>query len=132
LKNPSTKNGIGLNGMSQACVAGGRTFVLFAVMLVVVMPLTEYYWTFDKFLRGGQDLEFGLLALAAVFCLVLVLSQQRRLGVILILAVRRWLRFAFHRAGQAARESSRVILAALHATPWPHPTPAGYILPIQI
>ena len=77
------------------------------------MPLTEYYWTFDKFLRGGQDLEFGLLSMAAVFCLVLVLSQQRRLGVILILAVREWLRFGFEgeRELQLARESSPMIAA---------------------
>jgi hypothetical protein len=131
LKNPSTKNGIGLSGLSEACVALGRRFVLFAVILVVLMPLTEYYWTFDKFLRGGQDLEFGLLALAAVFCLVLVLCQQRRLGLMLILALRRCLWFAFSRADQPARETSRVILAALHATPLPHPALAG-TLPIQI
>ena len=105
---------------------------MFAVMLIVLMPLTEYYWTFDKFLRGGQDLEFGLLSLAAVFCLVLVLCQQRRMGLILILAVRRWLRFAFKRADRPARKRSWVILAALHATPLPHPTFSGYSLPIQI
>ena len=132
MKNLSTKNGIGLNGLSEAFVAVGRRFVLFAVMLVVLMPLTEYYWTFDKFLRGGQDLEFGLLSLAAVFCLVLVLCQQRRLGLILILAIRRWLRFAFKHIDQPARERSRAILASLHVSPLPHPTSAGYILPIQI
>jgi hypothetical protein len=101
-------------------------------MLVVLMPLTEYYWTFDKFLRGGQDLEFGLLSLAAVFCLVLVLCQQRRLGLMLILALRRCLWFVFHSADQPARESFRLILAALHVTPRPHPALAGYTLPIQI
>ena len=130
MRNP-TKTGIGLNGLSEACVAVGWRFVLFAVMLVVLMPLTEYYWTFDKFLRGGQDLEFGLLSLAAVFCLVLVLCQQRRLGLMLILALRRCPWFIFRRADQPVRESSRVILAALHVTPRPHPVLAG-TLPIQI
>jgi hypothetical protein len=53
------------------------------------MPVTEYLWTFDKFLRGGQDCEFGLLALAAILCLVLVLSHQRRAVLTLILSLRR-------------------------------------------
>jgi hypothetical protein len=105
---------------------------MFAVMVVVLMPLTEYYWTFDKFLRGGQDLEFGLLSLAAVLCLVLVLCQQRRLGLSLILALRRWLRFAFRRADRFAHNRSREILAALHVAPVPHPTLAGHAFPIQI
>jgi hypothetical protein len=123
---------MGLNRLSQACIALGRRFVLFTVMLVVLMPVTEYYWTFDKFLRGGQDLEFGLLALAAIFCLVLVLCQQRRLGLMLILALRRWLRFGFKRADQTPRESSRMIPTALDNIPLPHPGPAGYTFPIQI
>jgi hypothetical protein len=132
LKNTSTKNEIGLNGLSQACVSLGRRFVIFAVMVIVLMPLTEYYWTFDKFLRGGQDLEFGLLALAAVFCLTLVLCQQRRLGLILLLTLRSWLRFALKCAYQPVHERSRAILASLHVTPLPHPASAGYTLPIQI
>ena len=53
------------------------------------MPVTEYLWTFDKFLRGGQDCEFGLLALAAVLCLVLVLSHQRRAVLNLVLSLQR-------------------------------------------
>ena len=39
------------------------------------MPWTEYFWHFDRFLRGGQDLEFGLLSLVTVLCLVLLLSK---------------------------------------------------------
>jgi hypothetical protein len=52
------------------------------------MPITEYLWTFDKFLRGGQDCEFGLLALAAIFCLILLLSHQRREVLSLLLSLR--------------------------------------------
>ena len=40
------------------------------------MPWTEHFCNFDRFLRGGQDLELGLLACLAVLCLVLVLMQH--------------------------------------------------------
>jgi hypothetical protein len=63
---------------SQACVLMGQILIFLTALLVAVMPVTEYLWTFDKFLRGGQDCEFGLLALAAIFCLVLVLSHQQK------------------------------------------------------
>ena len=32
------------------------------------MPLTEHLWTWDKFLRGGPDLEFGLLGITSILC----------------------------------------------------------------
>lgn len=118
-------------GLSQACVAGGRAFVVFATILVVVMPLTEYYWTFDKFLRGGHDMEFGMLTLAALLCLILVLSLQRKRRVVSLLAARQWLWSLFKRT-QPLHGSPRTILAASNS-----PVPlqlalAGYGLSLQI
>jgi len=45
------------------------------------MPWTEHFCNIDGFLRGGQDVEFGLLAFAAVLSLVLLLSQKHRQGM---------------------------------------------------
>lgn len=73
------------------------------------MPVTEYLWTFDKFLRGGQDCEFGLLALAAILCLVLVLSHQRRAVLTLILTLRRVLSSLFQPADPSARFPSGLV-----------------------
>ncbi|WP_353068540.1 hypothetical protein RBB75_14875 [Tunturibacter empetritectus] len=87
----------------EICVLFGQILVLLTTLLVAVMPVTEYLWTFDKFLRGGQDCEFGLLALAAVFCLMLVLSHQRRAVLALILSLRRVLSSLFQPADPAAR-----------------------------
>jgi hypothetical protein len=87
----------------EICVLLGQILVLLTALLVAVMPVTEYLWTFDKFLRGGQDCEFGLLALAAILCLVLVLSHQRRAVLALILSLRRVLSSLFQPADPAAR-----------------------------
>jgi hypothetical protein len=86
---------------SQTCVLLGRVLILLTALLVAVMPVTEYLWTFDKFLRGGQDCEFGLLALAAILCLVLVLSHQRRAVLTLVLSLRRVLSSLFQPADPA-------------------------------
>lgn len=81
--------------ISQAYTLGGRLLVLFTVVLVAVMPWTEYFCQLDKFLRGGQDCELGLLCLLTTLSLVLVLLNQRRQNVVLLLTVRRWLSLVF-------------------------------------
>jgi hypothetical protein len=66
------------------------------------MPWTEYFWHFDGFLHGGQDFELGILALLTIFSLVLVLLQQRRQNIALLLIVRRWLSLIFEDPGPQA------------------------------
>lgn len=65
--------------------------ILSTAILILVMPWTEHFSQLDRFLRGGQDCELGLLALLTILSLVLVLLKQRRQDVTLLLAVRRWL-----------------------------------------
>jgi hypothetical protein len=60
------------------------------------MPLTEHLWTWDKFLRGGPDFEFGLLGIASILCLVLVLSQHYKQVINLLLTMRRLIGFALY------------------------------------
>ncbi len=69
-------------------VLSSRVILWLTGLLVLVMPLTEYLWNFDHFLKGGQDLELGLFSLAMVVCLILVLMQRGSRGFSSILAVR--------------------------------------------
>jgi hypothetical protein len=131
LKNLYTRNETHGQGLSEACVAGGRGFVLFATILILVMPLTEYYWTFDKFLRGGQDMEFGMLSLTAVLCLILVLSLQRKRRVVSLLAARQWLWSPFRRLQPLHRASQATLVASDSPVPLDLAL-AGYALPLQI
>src|ERR1700761_9414852 len=71
---------VGLPAFSVA----GRLLLLLSALLLAATPWTEYFWDFDHFLQGGQDLEFGLLSVLTVLCLVLVVWWQtkQRLGSI--------------------------------------------------
>ena len=95
------------------------------------MPWTEYFWQFDGFLHGGQDFELGLLALLTIFSLVLVLLQQRRQNVALLLTVRRWLSLIFEDADPRVAEACSLI-AHSDAAPLSSRALRQYNLPIQV
>ena len=59
----------------------GRSLVLLNIIVLILSSFTEHLWTWDRFLRGGQDFELSLLALLAFFCLILVFAQYFRRGV---------------------------------------------------
>jgi small-conductance mechanosensitive channel len=121
-----------IDGISQACARGGRLLILSTAILIFVMPWTEYFWQFDKFLRGGQDFELGLLSLLTIFSLVLVLLQQRRQNVALLLAVRRWLSLIFE--DDDPRAAANPCSSIAHAGDLPLSSRAScrYNLPMQI
>ena len=118
--------------ISLSYARGGRLLILFTAILIVVMPWTEYFWQFDGFLHGGQDFELGLLSLLTIFSLVLVLLQQRRQNVALLLTVRRWLSLLFEDRGPLAVENACSLTA--HSDPAPLFSRAlcRYNLPIQV
>jgi hypothetical protein len=118
------------DGISRACATWGRVVLLFTALLLVVMPLTEYLYHFDKFLRGGEDVEFGLLSLATICALALVLSQCIKQRVVIILAVRRWLSFHIQEGGQTAFADT--LVTDLRAMFVSCPLLSLYNLPIQV
>jgi hypothetical protein len=59
-------------------VRAGRLLLVINVIVLILSGFTEHLWTWDRFLRGGQDFELSLLALIAFFCLILVLAQYFR------------------------------------------------------
>ncbi len=106
--------------------------VLFTAILLAVMPWTEYFWHFDGFLRGGQDLEFGLLSLATVFCLVLILVKQGKQRVDSLLAVLRKLVFVFLDLSKAAPQNVCRWTATSKTVRVRGPALEMYNLPIRI
>lgn len=121
-----------IDGISQGYALGGRLLILFTAILIFVMPWTEYFSQLDRFLRGGEDCELGLLALLTIFSLVLVLLKQRRQNVTLLLAVRRWLSPFFEDANPRAVAIAWSLIARSNAVPQSSSALCRYNLPIQV
>jgi hypothetical protein len=109
----------------------GRLLVVLTTLLLAVMPLTEHLWTWDKFLRGGQDFEFGLLGIASILCLVLVLSQHYKQVINLLLTMRRLIVFALYLDHGSLRTAPEMILDFRQSRP-KAPALGTYNLPLQI
>jgi hypothetical protein len=52
-----------------------RLLVLLTTLLLMVMPVTEHLCNWDRFLRGGPDVEFSVLAWL-LFAAMIVLSMH--------------------------------------------------------
>lgn len=133
LKRISITSGMPVDDLSYTCAVGARLILLFTALLLLVMPWTEYFWHFDRFLRGGQDFEFGLLSLATIFALVIVLSRCRRQRDAVILAVRRCLLLLSPaQAAQPAPGNPYPLRIAIRPSVISSPSLAFYNLPIQV
>ena len=121
-----------VEGLSQSHAMGGRLLLLFTGLLLAIMPLTEYYWHFDRFLRGGEDFEFGILFVVTILSLAIVLSRCRRQTIAVIHAVRRWIAGIVQNAVRQSPRSLRALIATFHTTLLPAPLPTIYNLPLQL
>lgn len=75
----------------------GRLLLMVATISVLTMPLTQDIWTWDHFLRGGQDFETGMLTIVMILCLAVLLSQLTKRNIYLLLTVRRVLALTLDR-----------------------------------
>lgn len=73
----------------------GRALLILTAILLVTAPLTQYIWTWDHFLHGGQDYELSTLMVLAFLCLALVLAQHCKQSMDLLFATRRPCSFFF-------------------------------------
>jgi hypothetical protein len=121
-----------MDGMSWVWAAGSRVALLLTAILVLVMPWTEYFWHFDKFLHGGQDFELGLLSVATFICLILVMLQHGKREVTLILAVRTWICFILRHGADPAPGMLCRLVAELHTIAVASPALGRYTLPIRV
>ena len=64
--------------IARSAVCLSRILLLVVAIEVITMPFTQGIWSWDKFLHGGQDFEFGLLLIVTCLCLVLLRVQQNR------------------------------------------------------
>jgi hypothetical protein len=132
LKHTSTTIRPPADCISLVYVLGGCLLLVFTAILFFVMPWTEYSWHFDRFPCGGTDFELGLLSLLAIFLLVLVLLQQRRQNVALLLTVRRCLSLAFEGADPGAVTNACNLIADSDVVLLSSRALCRYNLPIQV
>lgn len=132
MKQGSTTHGDWNGPLSRFCVPAGAILLLLTAILVVLTPLTDYYWHFDKFLTGGQDFEFGLLSIISICCLVIVLMKHGKSIVASILMLRQRLKpLPCSQASFMARQA-RIVRAVAESEPRPDPVLSLYTLPIQV
>ena len=72
--------------LTRACTWISFGLLILTFVSVVTSPLTQEVWTWDRFLRGGQDFESGVLLVLVSFCLLLVLAQLFKRAIDLALA----------------------------------------------
>ena len=66
----------GTSGSCSRLLFISRLVVVLAGLLTVLMPLTESMSTWDRFLRGGPDLEFGLLGILVSIGLIALIAHR--------------------------------------------------------
>ncbi|MFL6428604.1 MAG: hypothetical protein ACJ71S_10205 [Acidobacteriaceae bacterium] len=66
-----------------------RAVLILTALLIVVMPLTEHLYGWDKFLQGGPDVEFGILCLLLFAGLVLLMAHRAVTSPLLVLLAHR-------------------------------------------
>ena len=85
----------------------GRFLVLLASISMLTMPLTQDIWTWDRFLRGGQDFEAWTFTIVIILCLAVLLSQLCKRRLDLLFAACRMLAFAFKHGELQGRPAVR-------------------------
>lgn len=70
-----------------------RFLLILVAIEFVTGPLTQYFWTWDHFLHGGQDFESCMLVAVISLCLVLLLAQHREHLLDPFLTIQRLFRF---------------------------------------
>jgi hypothetical protein len=67
----------------SACVRAeiGRILLMFTAVSLLTAPVTQRIWTWDHFLRGGQDFESNMLTVLLTLCLVILLARNRKRSV---------------------------------------------------
>ena len=104
---------------------------MLTAILLVTAPLTQYIWTWDHFLRGGQDYESSTLMMLAFLCLVLVLARHCKQSVNLLLTTRR--KFSFLVLEPLLASASLVgVSSAFWTERVADPVLANLSLPLQI
>jgi hypothetical protein len=86
----------------MARVSDGFSLLLLLLILIraaiefVTIPFAQYAWTWDQFLRHGEDFDLSLLVLVAFTCLPLLLAEPSGRGLNRLLTIQRLFWFLPH------------------------------------
>ncbi len=70
------------SGIVRTLSAIARFLLMITAVSLITMPITQHLWTWDRFLRGGYDFEFGLLTILLAMCLFLLLARHFQNGIL--------------------------------------------------
>ena len=62
--------------LGQRRLVVSRIILLLAALVIALMPVAEYFWQSDGFLRGGHDFELNLL-FGLMLCGIVALSAHK-------------------------------------------------------
>jgi hypothetical protein len=71
--------------LGQERMLACRAVLILTEVLLLLMPLSEYFFQWDGFLRGGPDVEFGVLSLLLFAGLVLLTAYREVTSPFLVL-----------------------------------------------
>jgi hypothetical protein len=71
--------------LGQERMLACRAVLILTEVLLLLMPLSEYFCQWDRFLRGGPDVEFGVLSLLLFAGLVLLTAYREVTSPFLVL-----------------------------------------------
>lgn len=71
--------------LGQERMLACRAVLILTEVLLLLMPLSEYFFQWDRFLRGGPDVEFGILSLLLFAGLVLLTAYREVTSPFLVL-----------------------------------------------
>jgi hypothetical protein len=109
----------------------GRFLLISIAISLITMPVTQHLWTWDHFLRGGNDFEMTTLLVLSFLGMALVLSRQLKQCLDSLFAALRFLSFMF-RAGMQGRISVDGAFSLFPTECLPNPPISIYSLPLQI
>lgn len=113
----STPNRSAFAYMARVWDGFSRLLLIAAAVELVTVPLTQYAWTGDQFLRDGQNFESSVLALVVFTRLLLLLAQKSRHRLSQSVTIRRLFFFIFNDRELAAmiwdRKSSILLIEQL-------------------
>ena len=117
-------------GQIRFVKAIGRILLALTAVLLVTMPATQHFWSWDHFLRGGHDYELGTLMLLSLISLALVLAKHCKQYMDSLFAS--WASVRLFYCDSGLTRTSKWRLCALHAPCGPHADIDIYSLPLQI
>ena len=131
---PPNANRLDLNSFSYVARIYARIvyfLLLMTTFSLITAPLTQHIWTWDHFLHGGQDFEFGVLVVLMTLCLGLLLAQHCKQNAELLHAT--YLLFSFICYDHLlARITPSEAITAFRSERVPNPSLGIYNLPLLV